>query len=211
MKKQIFAVAIAAMAITTGAQAAVTVIGTQAAFSAAGTIVQTTNFDSNGGLFTFPGNPYTIGALTFVGGNGNIIGGIADWDMARSLITDSLVLGTTVQISGAYDLFAFNAGNFFRNGTTTIDIVTNLGSYQFTPSTTLYAYNGSLTFLGYQTGPGEYFTSIRFSGNESTGGTDFQIGTAGAVAVPEPASWALMIMGFGLTGAAMRRRAVVTA
>jgi hypothetical protein len=29
--------------------------------------------------------------------------------------------------------------------------------------------------------------------------------------VPEPASWALMIAGFGMVGAAMRRRAVVTA
>lgn len=30
-------------------------------------------------------------------------------------------------------------------------------------------------------------------------------------AVPEPASWALLIVGFGLTGAAMRRRATVAA
>jgi hypothetical protein len=211
MKKQILAVTIAAVAITTGAQAAVSVIATQAAFSAAGTIVQTTNFDSNGGDFTLPGSPYTVGALTFVAGSQTVVGGINAWSMARSLITDEVVQGTTVQISGAYDLFAFNAGNFFRNGTTTIDIVTNLGSYQFTPSTTRYALNGSLTFLGYQVGPGEYFTSVRFSGNDATGGTDFQIGTSGAGAVPEPASWALMIMGFGLTGAAMRRRAVVSA
>ena len=28
-------------------------------------------------------------------------------------------------------------------------------------------------------------------------------------AVPEPASWALMILGFGLTGAALRRRRIV--
>jgi hypothetical protein len=32
-----------------------------------------------------------------------------------------------------------------------------------------------------------------------------------AFAVPEPASWALMIVGFGLTGAAMRRRRVAVA
>jgi hypothetical protein len=33
-------------------------------------------------------------------------------------------------------------------------------------------------------------------------GYDFQA----AAAVPEPATWAMMIMGFGLVGAAMRRR-----
>ena len=37
--------------------------------------------------------------------------------------------------------------------------------------------------------------------------TDFIATTA----VPEPASWALLIMGFGLTGATMRRRRGVTA
>ena len=36
------------------------------------------------------------------------------------------------------------------------------------------------------------------------------IGTA-AGAIPEPASWALLIAGFGLTGAALRRRAILTA
>lgn len=37
----------------------------------------------------------------------------------------------------------------------------------------------------------------------------FTVNVSGAV--PEPASWALMIAGFGLTGAAMRRRRVVVA
>lgn len=35
--------------------------------------------------------------------------------------------------------------------------------------------------------------------------------TAGMVAIPEPASWALLIAGFGLTGAALRRRRPATA
>lgn len=34
--------------------------------------------------------------------------------------------------------------------------------------------------------------------------------TAGPVAVPEPASWALMILGLGVVGGAMRRRGVAT-
>ena len=41
--------------------------------------------------------------------------------------------------------------------------------------------------------------------------TDFTITTPGAPGVPEPASWAMLIAGFGLTGAAMRRRQAVVA
>jgi hypothetical protein len=48
-----------------------------------------------------------------------------------------------------------------------------------------------------------------------TGQRDFSAGvtfdnvTLGSGAVPEPASWALMIAGFGLVGAAMRRRQTI--
>ena len=41
-------------------------------------------------------------------------------------------------------------------------------------------------------------------------GTKVAEGAFSAGAVPEPASWALLIAGFGLTGAAMRRRAKTT-
>lgn len=39
----------------------------------------------------------------------------------------------------------------------------------------------------------------------------FRTGTLAAPGVPEPASWAMMIAGFGLVGAAMRRRVAVAA
>ena len=199
--------ALAATMMTASAQATVTVLTSQAVFTAAGSIVQNTNFDTNGSDFTFPGSPFTVGALTFVAGGQNLIGGMNGYGFARSLFTDNNVRGTTVQIAGTNDLFGFNAGNFFGAGTTVIDIVTNLGTYQFTPTTQSYANGGTLTFLGYQAGPGEYFKSVKYSGGQATGGTDFQIGTT----VPEPASWALMIVGFGLVGATLRRRTAVVA
>ena len=55
---------------------------------------------------------------------------------------------------------------------------------------------GNLTGIGPYTGT---FNTLYFS----AGAALFQV-----TAVPEPSTWALLITGFGLTGAAMRRRAV---
>jgi hypothetical protein len=43
------------------------------------------------------------------------------------------------------------------------------------------------------------------------GYTGARIGTLAVTAVPEPASWAMLIAGFGLVGAVARRRAALTA
>jgi PEP-CTERM motif len=63
-------------------------------------------------------------------------------------------------------------------------------------------------------GSGEVHGILRFVGTfDSVTFTDstenwhgLTIGIGGVAAVPEPASWAMLIAGFGLTGAAMRRR-----
>ncbi len=43
-------------------------------------------------------------------------------------------------------------------------------------------------------------------GNPTTLAGDVRIGGGGFTGVPEPGAWALMIAGFGLAGAALRRR-----
>lgn len=51
--------------------------------------------------------------------------------------------------------------------------------------------------------------SVRFySDNQTVGFDNFEFGELVASAVPEPASWALMIAGFGLVGGTIRRRRV---
>lgn len=56
------------------------------------------------------------------------------------------------------------------------------------------------------------FTGASFSPTGATGGSStmlqVKVGSSPVAAVPEPGTWALMIGGFGLTGAALRRRAV---
>ena len=65
--------------------------------------------------------------------------------------------------------------------------------------------HGILRFLG-------TFSSISFTDtNENWHGLTVGIGGVAAPSVPEPATWALMIGGFGLTGAALRRRRAVLA
>ena len=63
----------------------------------------------------------------------------------------------------------------------------------------------SPSLRGFETGDTATFTGniVRFSLLASSPGDSFRVVTA---AVPEPATWAMMIAGFGLVGFAMRRR-----
>ena len=202
MTKAILLAAAATIVSATAAQAQVTFIADQASFSAAGTIAQNTNFDTQTSGWAYPGNSFTVGALTFASGE-NLIGGVDSYGLLRPLLTDNFLGGTTVSVDGAYNLFGFNAGNFFSStGSSAITVNTNLGSYEFSPTVT---YGGTaLTFLGFKAGAGETISSVRFYSTAALGGTDFQIGNVAGV--PEPATWALMILGFGAVGGAMRRR-----
>ena len=50
--------------------------------------------------------------------------------------------------------------------------------------------------------PGSVYAMVNDTFHRNNGGAF----TANVSAVPEPASWAMLIAGFGLTGAALRRR-----
>lgn len=75
---------------------------------------------------------------------------------------------------------------------------------------------GGVTHFGISSNDNRVFSSLEISGLRTleNGGSavnfeslrQVSIGLAGAPAVPEPATWALMILGFGLVGGAMRRR-----
>lgn len=57
---------------------------------------------------------------------------------------------------------------------------------------------------------GPYSTTVRYDLTFGNGGGNFN-GTANLTGVPEPASWALMLFGFGSAGYALRRRKAVGA
>jgi len=53
--------------------------------------------------------------------------------------------------------------------------------------------------------------NVILQGHNTSDGVDYSVRWDNFNAVPEPGTWALMILGFGLTGAAMRRRRVALA
>lgn len=95
------------------------------------------------------------------------------------------------------------ATNIFLNFTLS-DGTTNSIAYTI-------AKNGE-NFIGLYGDDGEIFKSVGFSANPSTTGIreirQVRLGEIAPIsgAVPEPSTWALMLLGFGVVGAAMRSR-----
>ncbi len=122
--------------------------------------------------------------------------------------------GGTETINTGNSSFTFLSGNAFQ--ATAADIVfdyTAIGHMQWDNFNQLgnEAYcldtpGAAFTCIGAP--PGETIV-VNGTLNEVDRAGRFVLGTAGAV-VPEPASWALMISGFGLIGAAARRRTRTT-
>ncbi len=170
------------------------------------------------------GNPASITQLTFTGLDshtsvnlGGIIGFLDSWDGNNSpngfdpdnleFYIDNVLVAVLTSNGGN-----LGAGQFF-DGATVIannqqvdnnfffsDTLIDLGSANFAT----FAHSGSSLVLGIRASGGGWQ-----GGNDESWGWDAINITYNAGAVPEPAAWALMLAGFGLTGAAMRRRAKV--
>jgi hypothetical protein len=110
--------------------------------------------------------------------------------------TANIILGqaTTTRMDMTASIFA-NAGGF---GGSFVEVATDLGH------TVTWRGITSLTVGGVEV--------TDFTAFSDTSGFDFRRGIVDPVnGVPEPASWAMLIVGFGLTGATMRRRRVAGA
>jgi hypothetical protein len=208
IKTKVAALAIALATLTFGsANAAVTEFTSNAAFDAAGTILQTTNFDAYPTSdITFVSNPFSVGALTFTSGDNLIVGTNSGYANTRNLLAYNFwsPMSGTIDTAAGYDLFGFQLGMIGAVSDVTVTLFTNLGSYVMAPYSPINSSEG-LQFLGFQAGAGEYFTGFTLASAQGTGSapgtTDFELGVAG---VPEPDAWALMILGFGCVGAALR-------
>lgn len=173
----------------------------------------------------YGGGLYTLGFEFAVSSAGLAIGQLGVYDnlgdgLASSAqiglwdITGTLLTSTTIAAgSGTLDnLFRFQAitpfnlvaGQHYVVGAFTTDLASSLGTGQggsgaVDPTITIFQdrysnFNSAFSFAD---------TTDNHVGGAWLG-ANFSLTTAGAV--PEPASWALMIAGFGLVGSAMRRR-----
>ena len=115
---------------------------------------------------------------------------------------------TSVQLAYSLDGFA-TAGTVVGTSTIPNDVVANF-SYNLASLGTL---TGPVTFRWYFTAPNTG-TTVGFANHQCPGSGCGLTDVGGDLifnvqVVPEPATWAMMIAGFGLIGGAMRRRATV--
>lgn len=225
-------VAIMALAGATRAHAAFPDFYTdQGAFTAAGTILQTTDFDAYDTDLTLLNASETFGALTLSGDPLIVVGTDSYLQPVRNVIANNLInedLEAGIGLTG-FNMLSFQLGNLQGFGEQVfVELFTNVDSYAYG------LYPGpapeNLTFYGFVVPLGEYFTGFSMNVtnvdqnfqqttiDQALGITDIRLGTTGEVclnricdgggggAVPEPSTWAMLILGFGFTGAVVRRR-----
>ena len=176
------------------------------AFNAATTGLTTGNFVGIAGTGSFTSLPsFTVAGVNFdnAGADFVIDGGFFNngYFGSQPYYSGQANVLTTISFAGT-SAFGIVFGNYTSDG----------GALSFTLSdgsvfnASFPAQRGNTGFFGFTSATP--ITSI--SVNNQSGGANvfdvvsFSVGAAGVV--PEPESWALLIAGFGLTGAAMRRR-----
>lgn len=163
--------------------------------------------NTTGGTTTFAANG--LGAHTSLKLSFDLVF-VDSWDSTDGVpgVTPDLL---TVNIDGVSDNYtsATQSGsiNYFGPGTQTA-FGTFVGNPGFNDRIVRYdliiPHTASSFFLAINAGG----AGFQFGDDESWGLDNFALS---AQAVPEPASWALMITGFGMIGAAMRRRTAALA
>ena len=151
----------------------------------------------------------TFGVL-FTSPTGELLNGEAN-GQANVSATDGLLNGLTFALTGGA---TFASATFNLNplpGNQTNEATSVIISYTL-PSGVVgsFAVNGNgQNFFGIFGTAGERFTSVTFTANPGTTGISdmCQLRLSGvAAAVPEPGTWAMMLLGFGAAGVAIRRR-----
>ena len=173
----------------------------------------------------YSGSPYTLGFEFSVDAGGTIDAlGVYDsgqdglsaqaqigiWDLQGNLLTSATITPGGGTLEGYFrrvsiSPFAATAGTHYVIGAYTTDNASSVGTDQggsanFNSAVTFYSdrysnFNGAFSFPG----------SVEGFPDAGWLGANFEL----AGGVPEPSSWAMMVGGFGLMGAALRRRTAI--
>ncbi|MGL4541585.1 MAG: PEPxxWA-CTERM sorting domain-containing protein [Polymorphobacter sp.] len=207
MKIRFAVAALATMALASGAQAFTTYTSEAAYVVASGGGLGFESFESAVSLGTsvpFTGGTFSCTGTTYCPGFFGV------WSI---LVTDgrAAVYGATPDsltftFSSPITHFGVDTIGFGDVGVS--DMMVAWGSNSSTLYSSVSVPGGTVLFAGIIDSAG--FTSVTFTGTAPGDGIAFdRLQVKGAV--PEPASWALMIAGFGMVGGALRRRAALTA
>lgn len=108
-------------------------------------------------------------------------------------------------------IFLTNGGTFTSAEFNLFNAAADTSSVQITVNgvTQSFALGNGQNFFGFEATGGDVITSIAFNTNGSGVADLRQVrvgGITAAAAVPEPGTWAMMLLGFGGIGVAMRKR-----
>jgi len=219
MKNSITFAAIAALAIFTAPASAIPASTPSLLTSAVGYTGPGLALANFAGFLTFSDGPLTVGSgITFWSTDMGSMVGSGDYGLGLNGESNSLIVSTDtpdaiVTFSFSRPVYAFGGGMNYSPGSGTDPTIAAYDSFggliasynllEFAPISTPGALN-AFAFRGID-GGGSGIKSFTMQGS-------YAIMSGGAsTPVPEPATWAMLIAGFGLVGAGMRRRAAVTA
>jgi len=181
----------------------------QPIFDAQGIIAYNTSFTCRAG-FCLPGDPWTIGGVTYTSGSNLIIGPDVGYGNSVPLLTYDYwsPVPATIETSPGFNMLGFRLGTLGASSLMNITVDTNLTSYSFVNETVPNS-DAGLQFFGFVATGGEYLTGFTIASVNGRGSgpgiTNVELGNAGNTA-PEPSSVLLLASsGLGLVGLLRRR------
>lgn len=200
MRKVLFVgIATAALAAAMPAAASVSVTGVPNSTVTSGTVIE--SFANGGGNGTTFGTPVnTTGTVKTYNQN---TGGVAVIGTGQNVGEFLGIAGNssyTINVPAGTTIFSFLVGTLDYYNTVVLNTTTGSHTYTGTQLQTILGGidHGSLTF---NFSGGESLLNAVFSSTQVA----FEIDQISAAA-PEPATWGMMILGFGFAGASLRRR-----
>jgi hypothetical protein len=175
-----------------------------------GTVSVVGLFNPTVNLGTSPNTFTATAGTTFeITGTGGFLGATGGLGSLNGILDFSTHEGTTInQTIANFFTFADGTGHSFQFSVDSVKTVDWSNTPGVSSSFSLYLLGNTIdTFLGYS----PTLTSLTLTFN-STGGSPYAASATLAVppapipSVPEPATWAMTLIGFGAMGAALRRR-----
>jgi hypothetical protein len=146
------------------------------------------------------------------GANNSFTIGFSDTQLANPF--NELVTFTT-DVAGMLNILVGTVGGSAENNVTFSNIFltgTGLPNPNGVPlSQVLFDPNDTFARNGIMVGPGTFTLNIQGTPGTQNGSLSGNVAFTAAAAVPEPGTWAMMLLGFGAIGFSMRRRRSTTA